>query len=274
MAIFSDVASACISTTTASATSPRGQALSSASTEAENGSSRASMCTAPSRLITSTHDGRTRRARTAERLAARASRHGRVVERADQPGFAHDIGQRLALVPGVIAERQAVGAGLEQFAGGVFADAEAAGGVLGVDGDEIQPESAAKVGQVIGNAGAAGAADDVAEESKAHGSRVLSNVDIGLFGQDRVQSLIMGFERDRRHFLAGVGQAEHEHRSPRPKRRDGAVIVTAALADAAACPVEGEQRGDDEVGLVLGRRVRSVGDWILKASGASRSPSA
>ena len=53
MAIFSEVASACMSTMMASATAPSGQASSSRSTAA-NGSSSASMCTRPSRLITRT----------------------------------------------------------------------------------------------------------------------------------------------------------------------------------------------------------------------------
>ena len=53
MAIFSEVASQCMSTTMASAATPSGQASSWAST-AEKGSSRLSMCTRPSTFMTST----------------------------------------------------------------------------------------------------------------------------------------------------------------------------------------------------------------------------
>ena len=51
MAIFSEVASACMSTTMASATRPKGQSSSALSTAAK-GSSRLSMWTRPSRLTT------------------------------------------------------------------------------------------------------------------------------------------------------------------------------------------------------------------------------
>ena len=67
-----------------------------------------------------------------------------IVGGADQARFSYYVGQGLALVPGVVAQGQAVGPGLEQLAGGVFGDAKAGGGVLGVDDDELQAQTAAK----------------------------------------------------------------------------------------------------------------------------------
>ena len=69
---------------------------------------------------------------------AAAGRAGRIVDRADQPRRALDEDQRLLLVPGVIAERDRVGAGVEQLLVDRLGDAEAAGGVLAVDDDEIE----------------------------------------------------------------------------------------------------------------------------------------
>src|SRR6202011_4433109 len=63
---------------------------------------------------------------------------GRVIGRADQPRRTLDEDERLALVPGVIAERDGVGAGVEQVLVDRLGDAEAAGGVLAVKDDEIE----------------------------------------------------------------------------------------------------------------------------------------
>ena len=57
---------------------------------------------------------------------------------------------------------------------------EAGGGVLGVDDHELEAQAPAQMGQMVGEALAARAADDVAEESKTH-SGVLSDGDIALF---------------------------------------------------------------------------------------------
>ena len=45
---------------------------------------------------------------------AAARRAGRIIDRADEPRRALDEHQRLALVPGVIAERDRVGAGVDE----------------------------------------------------------------------------------------------------------------------------------------------------------------
>ena len=79
--------------------------------------------------------------RAAFRLAqgrAAARRAGRIIDRPDQARRALDENQRLLLVPGMIAERDGVGAGFEQFVIDRFGDAEAAGGVFAIDHDEIE----------------------------------------------------------------------------------------------------------------------------------------
>jgi hypothetical protein len=147
-----------MSTTIASAASPSGQALRASSTGVHMDAAQEvddQDAQAPGRL---------------EQLRASARRpgHARIVERPDQPGFPHDIGQRLFLIPRMIAERQAVGAGVEQFSRGGLGDPKAGGRVLGVDDGEVQGEVAAQARQVFAQALAAGAADHVTEKSQSH----------------------------------------------------------------------------------------------------------
>ena len=70
-------------------------------------------------------------------LARRLGRIG-IIDRAQQARLALDVGHRLALVPGMIAECQAIGTGLKKVHGDGFRQTEAAGGVLGVHHDEIE----------------------------------------------------------------------------------------------------------------------------------------
>ena len=83
-------------------------------------------------------DERARAVLGLDQRRAAARRAGRIVERADQPRRALDEDQRLALVPGVVAERDGVGAGVDHLVVDRLGDAEAAGGVLAVDHDEIE----------------------------------------------------------------------------------------------------------------------------------------
>ena len=69
---------------------------------------------------------------------AAAGRALGIIERADQARRALDEHQRLALIEGVIAERDGVGAGIDQLVVDRLGDAEAAGRVLAVDDDEIE----------------------------------------------------------------------------------------------------------------------------------------
>ena len=99
---------------------------------------------------------------------AAAGRAGRIVERADQPRRALDEHQRLALVPGVVAERDGVGAGVDQIVVDRLGDAEAAGGVLAVDHDEIELPVGDQPRQPLEHDRPPAAPDHVADEENAH----------------------------------------------------------------------------------------------------------
>jgi len=107
---------------------------------------------------------------------AAAGRAERKIRRPHQSGRALDEHQRLALIPGVIAERDGVGAGVEQFLIDRFRDAESAGRILAIDDDEIEPEVADHAGQMFGDGGAPGPADDVAHEENAQVQLRKSNI--------------------------------------------------------------------------------------------------
>ncbi len=102
------------------------------------------------------------------RPATRRPGQARIVQGPDQPLLAHDVGEGLALVPGVVAQRQAVGAGLEQLARRGLGDAEAARGVLGVDHHEVQGQPPPQARQMPDDALTARAADHVSEEGDTH----------------------------------------------------------------------------------------------------------
>ncbi len=76
--------------------------------------------------------------------------------------------QRLALVPDMVAGGDDVGAGVERLAKDFFGDAEAAGGVLAVDDDEIELEVGNQAGKLFPHRRAAGRADHVAQKEKSH----------------------------------------------------------------------------------------------------------
>src|SRR5262245_20522088 len=88
----------------------------------------------------------------------------REIQRPDQTRRALDEDQRLLLIPGVGAKRDDMGAGIEQFPGDGFRDAEAAGRILAIDDDEIERPVLDHAGEVFQDGGAAGPADDVADE--------------------------------------------------------------------------------------------------------------
>ncbi len=98
-----------------------------------------------------------------------ARRH---VERAHETRLATDENERLLLVEGVIAERHRVGSGIDQLGADRLRDAEAAGRILAVDGNEIQPVALDEAGQVLQHHRPARPADDIAEEEEAHGGRL------------------------------------------------------------------------------------------------------
>ena len=78
------------------------------------------------------------------------------------------------------------------------------------------------------------------------------------FGEDGVQRLIVIVARGGFDFLAGVGQADDEHRPGGAQGLQRAVVVAAALAQPETGPVEGQQGRDDQIGD-QGRRRRGRG---------------
>ena len=99
---------------------------------------------------------------------AAARRAGRIIERPDQTRRALDKDQRLLLIPGVIAERHRIDAGLDQFAIDRLGDAEAAGGVLAIGDDQIELPIADKLRQALGDDGSPAPPDNIADEKNAH----------------------------------------------------------------------------------------------------------
>ena len=91
-----------------------------------------------------------------------------IIDRADQARRALDEHQRLALIPGMIAERDGVGAGVDQLVVDDLGDAEAAGGVLAVDDDEVELPVFDQAGQALVDDRAPGAPDNVADEEDTH----------------------------------------------------------------------------------------------------------
>jgi hypothetical protein len=75
-----------------------------------------------------------------------------------------DEDQRLLLVPGMIAERDGVGAGAGQVVIDGLGNAETAGGVFPVDDHEIELPRLYEARQALGHDGAAAAPDNVANE--------------------------------------------------------------------------------------------------------------
>ena len=68
----------------------------------------------------------------------------------------------------MVAERHAIGAGVQELAADILGDAEAAGGILAVDDDAVERPEPAQLGQVLADRGAAGAADHVADKQQPH----------------------------------------------------------------------------------------------------------
>ena len=70
----------------------------------------------------------------------------------------------------MVAERDRIGAGVDEFLVDRLGDAEAAGGILAIDDDEIERPVADHAGQMFCDGGAAGPADHVADEKNAQSS--------------------------------------------------------------------------------------------------------
>ena len=68
----------------------------------------------------------------------------------------------------MIAERDGVGAGVDEFVVDRLGDAEAAGRVLAIDDDQIELPVGDQARQAFVNNGAPGTPDNVADEEDAH----------------------------------------------------------------------------------------------------------
>ena len=108
--------------------------------------------------------------RVSNTVAPRPGVPGGIVGRAHEARLARDEHERLALVPGMVAEGDGVRPGQEQVVADRLGDAEAAGRVLAVDDDAVQAPALAQPRQAIRDREAPGPSDDVAEEEEAHGA--------------------------------------------------------------------------------------------------------
>ena len=84
-----------------------------------------------------------------EQHHAAPRRAGRIIVRADEPRRARDEGERLALVPRMIAAGNNVRAGLDHLVVDRLGDAETAGRVLTVDDHAVELPVALEVGQTV-----------------------------------------------------------------------------------------------------------------------------
>jgi hypothetical protein len=100
--------------------------------------------------------------------AAVARRPGRKVGGTKQAGITGDIGDDLAAVPDMVSGGDDIDAGGIEFAADLVCDAEAGGGVLAIDDDEIEGQLAAETRQVFDHARPSRAAHDVAAEQNSH----------------------------------------------------------------------------------------------------------
>ena len=71
------------------------------------------------------------------------------IRRTNEPRRALDEHQRLALIPRMIAQRDSIGAGVDEFLVDRLGDAEAAGRILAIDDDEIDRPVADHAGQML-----------------------------------------------------------------------------------------------------------------------------
>lgn len=106
-------------------------------------------------------------------MGALARRIGRwrIVQRAQEARLALDICHGLALVPGMVAEGEAVGAGTEEIVRDGFGEAKTAGRILGIHDNEIEPQARLEPRQVLQHGSPAGLANDISEKCNLHGQK-------------------------------------------------------------------------------------------------------
>ena len=81
------------------------------------------------------------------RLAPRPVRACGIVQRPQEPRLSLDEHEGFALIPGMVAERDGVGARREDLVADRLGDPEAAGRVLAVDDDAVEPPPLAERGR-------------------------------------------------------------------------------------------------------------------------------
>jgi enamine deaminase RidA (YjgF/YER057c/UK114 family) len=80
-------------------------------------------------------------------------------------GRVHVVDQ-VALVPDVVAGGQNIRAQIEEFLGKLRRNAEATGGILGVDDDQLDVVSLTKMTDVLADNAASGTSEYIADEEK------------------------------------------------------------------------------------------------------------
>ena len=180
------------------------------------------------------------------------------IGRADQARLALDEHQRLALIEGVIAERHGVDADGEEFLENGLGEAEAAGGILAIDDDEIEPPAGAQKGNLLRDGGASRPSDDVADEKQTD-HRSLKRM-VCSIGQDGVQPLIVRLIRHGGDFADPVGDADRMHGPDRAKAGQAPIVIAGAVADAVAAPVEAGERHEQKIRIDGGRRLEGLGN--------------
>jgi hypothetical protein len=160
MPIFSDVASAWISTI-AACTTPPSDALFNTVSSALNGSSKGRfMNTCPSACVTSTLRPCVA-SNTREPLARRDLGE---VQRPDDPRLLLDEAQHVLLVKGMVAQRQAIRPRRQQLLRMIAGQPRPLTGVLAIDHDEIQPPGRPQPRQPLGHRRPARPAHHIAKE--------------------------------------------------------------------------------------------------------------
>src|SRR5262249_36199936 len=117
-----------------------------------------------------------------DHAGAATGRAGGKVDRTQEPGRALDEHQRPALIPGMVAAGDYIGAGVDQILVDRLGNAEAACRVLAVDGDEIELPVADQPGQALEHNSAPAAADDVSDEQDSHARSGIPEIDHVVLG--------------------------------------------------------------------------------------------
>src|SRR5262249_47109722 len=99
-----------------------------------------------------------------------------IVEWPDQPRRTFDEHQRLALIPGVIAQGDSICAGIDEFIVDDFSNAKATGGIFAIDHDQIELPLCDQARQPLENNGAPGAANHVADKKNTHARSGLAKI--------------------------------------------------------------------------------------------------